>query len=81
MYRVTVEKKYIVKKGDKRIVIELCRSQDGKLFVVPIAITKHVYVLPDGTKKEWEYPLGDAEEIDYMSLPKNIREALSKANL
>lgn len=81
MYRVSVEKRYIVKKGDKRIVVELCRSQDGRLFAVPILITKHVYTTPDGTEKEWEYPEKEAEEIDYMSLPKNVREALSKINI
>ncbi|MDK6028010.1 hypothetical protein QPL79_01345 [Ignisphaera sp. 4213-co] len=81
MYRVNIEKKYIVKKGEKRIVVELCRSQDGKLYAVPVLVTKHVYTLPDGTQKEWEYQERDAEEIDYMSLPKNIRDALSKIDI
>jgi len=81
MYRISIEKKYIVKKGDKRVVIELCRSQDGKMFVVPMYITKHVYVASDGSEKEWEYDAKDAEEIDYMALPQNVREALSKAGI
>jgi hypothetical protein len=81
MYRISVEKKYIVKKGDKKVVVELCRSQDGRLFVVPMYITKHVYVTPDGSEKEWEYDVKDAEEVDYMSLPQNIRDALSRAGI
>ncbi|MEM2528236.1 MAG: hypothetical protein QXG40_02440 [Ignisphaera sp.] len=81
MIKVTIEKVYLVKKGNKRIVVELCRSEDGKLFVVPIYTTKHTYVLPDGNEKEWEYNVAKAEEIDFVSLPPNIREALSNIGL
>ncbi|MCS7112090.1 MAG: hypothetical protein N3D82_04045 [Ignisphaera sp.] len=81
MIKVTIEKVYLVKKGDKKIVVELCRSSDGKLFVVPIYTTKHVYTLPDGSEKEWEYGTTKAEEVDFMSLPPNIREALSAIGL
>lgn len=78
MYQVTVEKRYIVKKKNKEVVVELCRTNDGKLFVVPILVTKHVYETAEGEQKEWNYDLSKAEEVDYMSLPQNIREALSK---
>ncbi len=78
MIRTEVEHVYIVKKGDKKLVIELHRSQDGKLFVVPIYTLKHKYETKDGAVREWEYDLSKAEEIDYMALPRNIREALSR---
>uniref|UniRef100_A0A7C5UZK6 Uncharacterized protein n=1 Tax=Ignisphaera aggregans TaxID=334771 RepID=A0A7C5UZK6_9CREN len=81
MLKVSVEKIYLVKKGDRKIIVELCRSSDGKLFVVPIYVTRHVYTLPDGSEKEWEYDESKAEEIEFMSLPPNIREALSKIGL
>lgn len=81
MYRVTVEKVYMVKKDDKKFVVELCRTNDGKLFVVPIFTTKHVYETADGEEKEWDYDTTKAEEVDYMSLPQNIREALSKLHV
>ncbi len=78
MLRTEVEKIYIVKKGSKRLVVELHRSSDGKLFVVPIYATRHVYKTKNGDEKEWEYDISKAEEIEYIQLPKNIREALSK---
>lgn len=78
MHSTTVEKIYVVKKGDKKIVVELCRTSDGKLFVVPMLITRHVYEVEEGEEKEWNYDISKAEEIDYMSLPQNIREALSR---
>ncbi|MCI4436471.1 MAG: hypothetical protein JHC33_06640 [Ignisphaera sp.] len=81
MFKITIEKRYIVNKGDKKIVVELCRTPDGKLFAVPMLVTKHIYTMPDGSKKEWEYDTREAEEVDYMSLPKNIREALSRAGI
>lgn len=81
MIKASVEKVYVVKKGDKRFVIELCRSSDGKLFVVPVFTLKHVYETEGGEKKEWEYDVKGAEEIEYMALPKHIREALSKVDL
>ncbi len=81
MIKVTIEKIYLVKKGNKKIVVELCRSSDGKLFIVPIYVTKHVYVLSDGSEKEWEYNTAKAEEIDFISLPPNVREALSYIGL
>ncbi len=81
MINISTEKIYIVKKGDKKFVVELCRSSDGKLFVVPINMLKHRYVTNDGEKKEWEYDISKAEEIDYLSLPQNIRRALSKLHL
>ncbi|MCC6045257.1 MAG: hypothetical protein LM572_00540 [Ignisphaera sp.] len=81
MYKLSVEKKYIVKKGNRRIVVELCRSQDGKLFVVPMYVIKHAYAASDGSEKEWEYDTKGAEEVDYMALPQNIREALSRAGI
>jgi len=81
MLRTEIERVYIVKKGSTKLVVELHRSSDGKLFVVPIYVTRHVYVTKDGNEKEWEYDTSKAEEIDYMSLPKNIREALSKLQI
>ncbi len=78
MLRTEVEKIYIVKKGGKKLVVELHRSSDGKLFVVPIYATRHVYKTKSGDEKEWEYDVSKAEEIEYMQLPKNIREALSR---
>lgn len=81
MLNTTVEKIYIVKKGDKRVIVELCRTSNGRLFVVPILATKHVYETSDGEKKEWSYDESKAEEIDYMSLPQNIREALSRLQI
>lgn len=81
MIRVTIEKVYIVRKGERRIIVELCRSSDGKLFVVPMYTTKHTYTLPDGSEKEWEYSTSNAEEVDFMSLPPNVREALSAIGL
>lgn len=81
MLKITVEKVYLVKKGAKKVVVELCRSSDGKLFVVPIYTTKHIYTLSDGSEKEWEYDTSKAEEIDFMSLPPNVRETLSNVGL
>jgi len=78
MYNITVEKRYIVKKGSKTVIVELCRTSDGKLFVVPVLATKHVYETTEGEQKEWSYDISKSEEIDYTSLPQNIREALSK---
>lgn len=81
MYRITVEKIYMVKKGDKKFVVELCRTNDGKLFVVPILTTKHTYETVDGEEKEWSYDTAKAEEVDYISLPQNVREALSRLHV
>ena len=81
MLKTEVEKVYIVKKGNKKLILELHRSSDGKLFVVPIYTLKHVYETKDGNVKEWEYDSSKAEEIDYMSLPKNIREAISRIEI
>jgi len=74
---VTTEKVYIVKKGSKRIVVELCRTSDGKLFIVPLETLQHKYVTKEEEEKEWAYDTTKAEEVDYMSLPQNIRKALS----
>ncbi|MCC6015544.1 MAG: hypothetical protein LM582_00665 [Desulfurococcaceae archaeon] len=81
MYSITVEKRYVVKKGDKSIIVELCRTSDGKLFIVPILTTRHVYEIAEGEQKEWNYDVSKSEEIDYMSLPQNIREALSRLQI
>lgn len=78
MLSVNIEKVYVVRKGSKKFVLELCRTADGKLFAVPILVTKHIYEAEEGEEKEWSYDTSKAEEIDYMSLPQNIREALSK---
>ena len=78
MLKTKTEKVYIIKKGDKSIVAELCRTEDGKLFAVPVLALNHVYEVGEGEEKEWNYDTSKAEEIDYMSLPKNIRDALSK---
>uniref|UniRef100_A0A7C2V9J1 Uncharacterized protein n=1 Tax=Ignisphaera aggregans TaxID=334771 RepID=A0A7C2V9J1_9CREN len=81
MHKITVEKVYIVKKGNSRVIVELCRTGDGKLFVVPILTTKHTYEAPEGEEKEWDYDTSKAEEVDYMLLPQNIREALSRTGV
>ncbi|MEM0489731.1 MAG: hypothetical protein QXW05_04235 [Ignisphaera sp.] len=77
MISITTEKVYIVRKGSKKIVVELCRTSDGKLFVVPLQTLQHKYVTKEEEEKEWSYDTAKAEEIDYMSLPQNIRKALS----
>ncbi len=81
MLKSEIEKVYIVKKGNKKLVIELHRTEDGKLFVVPVYTLKHKYETKEGSEKEWEYDTSKAEEINYMDLPKNIREALSRLQI
>lgn len=81
MLSASVEKIYVVKKGNKKVVVELCRASNGMLFVVPLITTKHVYKTSDDEEKEWNYDTSKAEEIEYMSLPRNIREALSRLKI
>jgi len=80
LIRTQLEKVYLVKKGGKQLVIELRRDHQGRLFVVPIYATKHRYEKGEEVK-EWSYDLSKAEEIEYMSLPRNVREALSKLQI
>ncbi|RLG77650.1 MAG: hypothetical protein DRO12_01585 [Thermoprotei archaeon] len=82
MIRTRIEHKYLVRKGSRSYVVELHRAPDGTLFVVPIQVLKHVYVVgEEGSTKEWEYKVDDAEEINYIQLPREVRAALSKAGL
>lgn len=81
MHSVNIERVYVIKKGDKQVVVELCRTVDGKLFIVPIEKLTHVYTTKDGEEKEWTYDTSKAEEIDYMSLPQNIRETISRLHV
>jgi len=78
--RTEREKVYLVKKGGKQLLVELHRDASGRLFVVPMYATKHVYEKGEDVR-EWSYDLSKAEEIDYMSLPRNVREALSKLQI
>lgn len=82
MIRTEIEHVYLVKKGGRSFIVELHRAPDGRLFVVPIEVLKHVYTIDEESgPKEWEYKVEEAEEIDYMQLPREVRAALSRVGL
>ncbi len=81
MIRTEIEKVYIVKKGGKELLVEIHRDPSGRLFVVPIYSRRHVYKTKSGEEKEWVYDTSRAEEVEYMSLPPDIRRALSKLQI
>jgi len=81
MISAELVKLYKVKKGKKVLHVELLRTEDGRMYVVPIYRLSHVYEDKEGKEKEWNYDDSKAEEIDYYALPANIRKALSIADI
>ncbi len=79
---VDVEKKYIVRKGEKTLYVEVARTKDGKPIVSVFKTIKNVIVRKDergrNEKEDWEQDFKDAEEVDYKQLPPEIRRALSR---
>ncbi len=79
---VDVEKKYIVRKGEKTLYVEVARTKDGKPVVSVFKTLKNVIVKKDekgrNEKEDWEQEFKDAEEVDYKQLPPEIRRALSR---
>ncbi len=79
---VDVEKKYIVRKGEKTLYVEVARTKDGKPVVSVFKTVKNVIVRKDekgrNEKEDWEQEFKDAEEVDYKQLPPEVRRALSR---
>lgn len=80
---VDVEKKYIVRKGEKTLYVEVVRTRDGRPVVTVFKTLRNVIVTKDekgrrNEKEDWEHEFKDAEEVDYKQLPLDIRRALSR---
>ena len=78
MIKANLEKKYLVNKKGKDILVEVYRSVDGKTFVVIENMLKHTFE-KKGEELEWENIIKDAEEVDYDQLPREVRKAISAA--
>ncbi len=74
---------YHVRKGEERVVVEHYRTPDGKSFVVVHKTLKGSYAIGD-EEKEWDLlELSDFKEVkdtevDYETLPPEIRKAISE---
>jgi len=74
---------YHVRKGGERVVVEHYRTPDGKSFVVVHKTLKGSYTIGD-EEKEWDLlELSDFKEVkdtevDYETLPPEIRKAISE---
>ena len=80
---VNVEKKYIVRKGEKTLYVEVARTKDGRPIVTVFKTLRNVIVTKDekgrrNEKEDWEHEFKDAEEVDYKQLPLDIRRVLSR---
>ena len=80
---VNVEKKYIVRKGEKTLYVEVARTEDGRPIVTVFKTLRNVIVTKDekgrrNEKEDWEHEFKDAEEVDYKQLPLDIRRVLSR---
>jgi len=80
---VNVEKKYIVRKGEKTLYVEVARTKDGRPIVTVFKTLRNVIVTKDekgrrNEKEDWEHEFKDVEEVDYKQLPLDIRRTLSR---
>ncbi|MEZ0289637.1 MAG: hypothetical protein ABWJ42_00915 [Sulfolobales archaeon] len=76
MIPTSLEKKYIVNKRGRKILIEIRKTRDGKTIVTVEKVFKHVFE-KDDSEMEWSQEFKDAEEIDYEKLPAEVRRVLS----
>jgi len=77
MIKTDLEKKYLVKKGGEKFLIEIRRANDGRMVVVVEKRLKHIFTKND-EEMEWEQDTKNAEEIEYEKLPEEVRRILSK---
>ncbi|MCI4457766.1 MAG: hypothetical protein JHC19_06815 [Desulfurococcaceae archaeon] len=77
MIKTDLEKKYLVKKGGEKFLVEIRRTNDGRMVVVVEKRLKHIFTKND-EEMEWEQDTKNAEEIEYEKLPEEVRRTLSK---
>ncbi|MEM2075524.1 MAG: hypothetical protein QW705_05670 [Zestosphaera sp.] len=83
MLRAQRQSIYLVRKGGEKVVVEHFRTPDGKSFVVVHKTLKGSYRVGE-EEKEWDLlGLGGFEgvkeaEVDYATLPPEIRKAVSE---
>ncbi len=85
MLRATKEEAYLVRKGNDLMLVEVLRTPDGKAFVAIHKTFKGVYTRKEEEPKEWnlleldEFKGLKDSEVDYKTLPTDIRRAISSA--
>ncbi|MEM1633722.1 MAG: hypothetical protein QXE68_05845 [Sulfolobales archaeon] len=76
MIDTELEKKYVVSKRGRKILVEIRKRKDGKSIIVVEKTFKHVFMKGD-EEMEWNQEFKDAEEIEYEKLPAEVRRVLS----
>ncbi len=86
MLKATKEEAYLVRKGNDLMLVEVLRTPDGKTFVAIHKTFKGVYTRKgEEEPKEWDLLELDEfkglkdSEVDYKTLPTDIRKAVSSA--
>ncbi len=85
MLRATKEAAYLVRKGLELMVVEVLRTPDGKAFVAVHKTFNGSYRLKKEESKKWdlleldEFKNLKDSEVDYKSLPADVRNAISSA--
>ncbi|HDD25646.1 MAG TPA: hypothetical protein ENF75_00970 [Acidilobales archaeon] len=77
MIAVSLEKKYLINKGSNKFLVELYKDSKGRMYAVISRNLIHVIEKEEGKLEEWEHDTKDAEEVNYMDLPANIRKVIS----
>lgn len=83
MLRAQRQSIYLVKKGGERVVVEHFRTPEGKSFVVVHKTLKGSYRAGE-EEKEWDllelsgFESVKGAEVDYATLPPEIRKAVSE---
>ncbi len=83
MLRAQRQAVYLVRKGNKEMVVEHYRTPDGRSFIVIHKSLEGSYETSDGDVKEWRLlELEDFKEVkdtpvDFETLPPEIRKAVS----
>lgn len=76
MLKGSIEKMYLVKDGISRYLVEIIKTSGGGTYVAVHKDLVVKYTRGDEVK-EWSYDLGKAEEVDFKSLPVDVRRAIS----
>lgn len=76
MIRTEIEKTFVVRSGSRRYLIEVNRTSFGKTYLVVHEDLDIKYVKGDEVK-EWSHDTSKSEEVEFKSLPSNIRRVVS----
>lgn len=76
MLKGSVERAYLVKDGASRYLVEVLTTPGGRKYVVIHKDLVVKYAKGDEVR-EWSHDVGRAEEVDFKSLPADVRRVIS----